>query len=157
MSKIGGYSRVDMDAVAPLMPATRTAAVVASKGEQFDWSPSHCTLHSSAPIPHRKPNREELIKPSFTDLSGMKFGRLTVLGIAAEIPSKTNGQRWVVRCVCGAHETRKAKAIKSAASGVRDEHNSMMCAWCANNQRLQRGLHNQKKASHVARTIRGEA
>jgi hypothetical protein len=157
MSTNGGYSRVDMSAIAPLMPANKTAALTASKGEHFEWAASHCTLHSSAPIPHRTPNREELIKPSFKNLTGMKFGRLSVLGIAAEIPSKAKGQRWVVRCVCGAHEIRKAKAIKAAASGRNGEDNSQMCAWCANNQRLQRGLHNQKKASHVARTIRGEA
>lgn len=157
MSRNGGYSRIDVDAVAPLLPGDRVAGRVASRGEHFEWQCKDRKVHSPEPIPYRRPNRIESITPSFTDLTGLKFGRLTVLGIAADIPSNGTGQRWVVRCVCGAHETRKARSIKAATSGERQEDSAFMCAWCDNNQRLQKGFGNRKKAEAAAQAIKEAA
>lgn len=42
------------------------------------------------------------------DLTGITFGRFTVIGLSSELPG-----RWVVKCGCGGFETRRAAAIKN--------------------------------------------
>jgi hypothetical protein len=42
------------------------------------------------------------------NLSGIKIGRMTVMGLAKDMKS-----RWVVRCACGDYEVRLAKSIKN--------------------------------------------
>lgn len=149
-------ARIDFDAVAPLMPFDKTAAQVASKGVHFEWTPAdQRKLHSSEPIRSRAPNAEELLKPSFIDLTGKKAGRFTVTGIAADIKT-TNGQNWVVRCVCGSFETRKARTIKSYLAGTNEDTNPM-CESCRYTQRLQQGYHNEKKAAAAAEAIQEAA
>lgn len=148
-----GFARVDFDTVAPLMPFDKTAGQVAARGESFEWSPSPGNIHSTDPIAHRPPIREEQANPEFINLTGARTGRLTVLGVAAEIPSNGNGQRWVVRCVCGAYETRKAKSIKAALSGDWKADHEPMCGWCCNNRRLQRGGFDKRKAAAAAQAI----
>lgn len=91
------YRQVDFDAVAPLLPFDKTASMVTGRGESFEWSPPDVSNYSANPIPNRRPMHEELIKPSFVDLTGKRIGRLRVMGIATSIPSNGNGQRWVVR------------------------------------------------------------
>ncbi len=151
------YRSVGFDTVAPLMPFDKTASVVAGRGEHFEWAPPENSNHSADMIPFRGPNREELIKPGFFDLTGKRLGRLLVMGIAAAIPSNGNGQRWVVRCRCGAYETRKAKYIKACAAGDNPGQHEPMCDWCDNNRRLQRGYHNPKKAAAAAQAIQEAA
>lgn len=49
------------------------------------------------------------VPPDAPALVGFKFGRMTVVGMLAE----TNGRyaRWLVRCVCGKYEARRAAVI----------------------------------------------
>ena len=56
---------------------------------------------------------------TFIDLSGAEFGKFTVIGLSAHSKG-----RWVVRCECGEHEFRTAKAIKNPAN------NNDACAKC---------------------------
>lgn len=147
------FARVDFDAVAPLMPFDTTAGRVAARGESFEWQPTNNHIHSADPIAHRQPIREELANPEFINLTGTRTGRLTVLGVAAEMPSNGNGQRWVVRCVCGAYETRKAKSIKKFLAGEWEADHEPMCGWCCNNRRLQRGGFDKRKAAAAAQAI----
>lgn len=148
-----GFARVDFDTVAPLIPFDKTAGHVAARGERFEWAPSPGNSHSADPITYRAPNREERIMPQFIDLTGKRTGRLTVLGVAAEIPSNGNGQRWVVRCVCGAYETRKAKSIKKFMAGEWTGDRPPMCGWCENTNRLRDGRHSKRKAAAAAQAI----
>lgn len=61
------------------------------------------------------------------DLVGTQYGRLTVLGLL-DAP----GGKWVVRCVCGNYETRKAKSIRARdLAGAQCEH-------CEHRRRLQK-------------------
>lgn len=146
-------ARVDMYAVAPLLPGDKVAGRVAARGEHFEWSPTHPgKIHSSNPLAVREPTAQELGQPSFVDLKGIKIGRLTVLGLAAEIVS-SNGTNWIVRCVCGAFETRKAKFIKACAAGNNPGDHEPMCDCCAYTRRLQNGRHNSKKAAAAAQVI----
>jgi hypothetical protein len=56
------------------------------------------------------PLRTVPIDPSFTDLTGNKFGRLTVLGLAA---AGLDGKRarWACRCTCGKYSTHRPSAL----------------------------------------------
>ncbi|TCV66298.1 hypothetical protein [Neorhizobium sp. S3-V5DH] len=147
------YRRADFDTVAPLMPFDKTASMVTGKGEHFEWSPSNLQkVHSTDPIRTRAPNRDELQKPSFTDLTGKKIGRFTVLGIAADVVT-TNGQNWVVRCVCGAYETRKSRFIKKCVAGDNPGEQEPMCDACGYTRRLQMGRWHPKKAAAAAEAI----
>src|SRR5690242_129619 len=104
------FAQVDMNSVAPLLPGDKVAARVAGRGEHFDFNPDRGKIHSSLPIAWRAPTDADRMIPTFTDLTGTAIGRLKVLGIATEV-EVTKGSRWVVRCVCGAYEVRRAKYI----------------------------------------------
>lgn len=145
------YSTVDFDTVAPLMPYDKTASMVAGKGEHFEWEPENGgKTHSRDPIATRAPEAKERFQPGFVDLKGVKIGRFTVMGIAAELKT-CNGQNWVLRCVCGSYETRKAKYIKSCVAGNRER--DPMCDWCRKTNRLRMGIHDPKKAAAAAQAI----
>ncbi|OCJ05302.1 hypothetical protein A6U87_14965 [Rhizobium sp. AC44/96] len=145
-------ARVDMYAVAPLLPGDKVAGRVAARGEHFEWSPPERQIHSSEPLALRAPSPAERSVFSFVDLTGIKAGRLTVLGIAADL-YLSSGQRWVVRCVCGAYEVRRAKYLKSCAAGEKTGDDEPMCSACSYTRKLQRGFHNPKKAAAAAQTI----
>ncbi|MBY5682666.1 hypothetical protein HFO32_10905 [Rhizobium leguminosarum] len=146
-------ARVDMDAVAPLCPSDKVAGRVASRGEHFEWQPNKSgKIHSDVPLATRSPSNAERALPMFVDLTGHKIGRLSVMGIAAAYNS-TNGQNWVVRCVCGYYETRKAKFIKACVAGKNPGEDEPMCEACGYTRRLQRGFHNPKKAAAAAEAI----
>lgn len=90
------------------LPVNKTAAIVVGKGVDYD-----------API-NPKANKVFQDKPpkirAFTgcdDLSGVKFGRFTVVGLSLDFNS-----RWVVRCACGNFEMRKAKSIKNKSNSI---------------------------------------
>lgn len=147
-----GFAHIDFDAVAPLHPSDKVAGRVAARGEHFEWSPAPHHTHSADPIAVRRPSEGELKQASFVDLTGVKVARLTVIGIAAEIVSG-NGTNWVVRCVCGSYETRKAKFIKACAAGNNPGEDEPMCDWCNKTRKLQRGIHHPKKAAAAAEAI----
>ena len=130
-------SRIDMDAVAPLTPHDKTAAVVGGKGVHYEFSVLPTRAFSDTPLPMRPPSKAELGNPAFINLTGRKVGRMTIVGIAER---KTNdGMNWVVRCVCGNYETRKTKYLKTCLGGTFSEGVELMCAWCLNTRRLQKG------------------
>ncbi len=89
-------------------PINKTAAIVTGAGEHYTPNKKIQTGDSDFPIKSRNPNSSEKASDNFTDLTGVKYGRFTVIGISAEHHGK-----WVVRCVCGVYTTRKTKAIKN--------------------------------------------
>ncbi|OJY66424.1 hypothetical protein [Rhizobium sp. 60-20] len=134
------FAQVDMNAVAPLLPGDKVAGRVAARGEHFDFKPSaNGKVHSDLPLRFRSPTDVEKLLPTFVDLCGTAIGRLKVMGIAVDITS-TSGQCWVVRCVCGAYETRKAKYIKSCVAGTNPGEHEPMCDWCGKTRKLQMGI-----------------
>ncbi|HEY4356004.1 MAG TPA: hypothetical protein VGN16_09675 [Acidobacteriaceae bacterium] len=58
------------------------------------------------------------------DLTGLKVGRLTVIGMSF-ISAHGKGASWVVRCLCGWYEVRKAKALRDPAYSKK-----AMCSEC---------------------------
>jgi hypothetical protein len=57
------------------------------------------------------------IPEAMAGMVGRKFGRFTVVGLAADYNPK-KGARWAVKCACGDYETRKAAAINNPSNVV---------------------------------------
>lgn len=149
-----GFARVDLNSVAPLFPSDKVAGRVSAKGEHFEWAPNQSgKVHSADPLPVRMPMPQELGQPTFVDLKGQRIGRLTVLGISAAFVS-TAGTNWVVRCVCGSYETRKAKYIKACLAGKNPGDGDPMCDWCNKTRKLQLGYSDPKKSAAMAEAIK---
>ena len=121
----------------PLYPIDSTAArVVSQKGEK--WAPSiqedstHYRSENGAPK-LRPVNRGDI------DLTGLVVGRLTVLGLSAEVKSgnqrASKGARWAVKCSCGTYEHRTAKALKAAQA---DEKRAL-CTHCDYTEQMKQG------------------
>lgn len=86
------------------VPVNKTAALVVSKGFEYQPEKIICRRDQDCPIPTRDISKNINIE----NLAGLKFGRFTVIGLARDVP-----KRWVVRCSCGTYSIRTAKAIKS--------------------------------------------
>jgi hypothetical protein len=83
----------------------------------------------------------------YRELVGKQFGRLTVLGILIEDQKKGEAV-WVVRCVCGYYEGRKAKSLRSCP-------HEQMCFVCCRVEALRaRGRGRNTKASRKASAAR---
>lgn len=149
-----GFARVDLNSVAPLYPSDKVAGRVSAKGEHFEWAPKLAgKVHSAEPLAIRAPTPQQIANPEFVDLKGVKIGRLTVLGMAAEIFSSA-GTNWVVRCVCGAYETRKARYIKACKGGKNPGDGEPMCDWCNKTRKLQLGFSDPRKSAAMAEAIK---
>jgi hypothetical protein len=105
-------------------PVDRTAAQVLARGEV--WEPNKIVLtgDSDLPLPllpvHRLDAQQ---KEHFFKLKGLKFGLLTVIGIAAEQGAKGNGLRFVVRCDCGKYTYRRSRSVRNTNNNIdRCEH-----------------------------------
>lgn len=84
-------------------PVNRTAANVVARGESFEYRQLPTEICSATPLPLKD------VPADSTDLTGIKFGRLTVLGFSADL----NG-RWACKCLCGNYVMRRALTIKKA-------------------------------------------
>lgn len=85
-------------------PISGTAARVIARGESFEYRPLESEVCSSMPL-SLKP-----VPAGMDDLSGTKFGRLTVIGYSTD-----KSRRWVCRCSCGNYVLRRTKAVVQAA------------------------------------------
>lgn len=84
-------------------PIDSVAARVVSRGESFEYRGLSTEICSSDPLPMRTPS------DGAENLSGVKFGRLTVLA-----PHLTLRKRWVCKCLCGNYVVRRVSTIKGA-------------------------------------------
>jgi hypothetical protein len=95
-------------------PVDRTAAIVVSKGERHEPFGKAAVVHifHSEVCPAIVPDKS--LRLTSANLTGIKFGRFTVIGMSRDIKGQENtGGRWVVRCSCGDYEVRTAKSIKN--------------------------------------------
>ena len=86
-------------------PIDKKAALVVSKGFQYQPEKKIRANDSDFPIPVEKNENPD---PNFKDLTGIRFGRLKVIGKAAN-----RNKRWVCRCDCGKYTVRTTKAVKN--------------------------------------------
>jgi len=96
-----------MKSISSRAPINKLAAIVTASG--FSYQPN-CKVQVQEYVgpPEMVPKYKHPKIDSFKDLTGIKKGRFTVIGLMANEKGK-----WVVRCVCGTYTTRSAKAIKS--------------------------------------------
>lgn len=97
-------------------PVNATAGRVVAGGVSHEYQPDPCHLISDTPLPVLR----DVESPTFQDLTGVKFGRLSVVGYSA-----THKGRWVCRCTCGNYVLRKTKTVKGGL-GAMCEHCSLM-------------------------------
>ncbi len=100
----------DFDKVFTATPVNKTTAVVAeSKGTK--WEPKSDRCH----VRHVGPQECKPAPKNTEDLTGMKVGRLTVLGYLRR-NHRLRTSMWLVRCVCGAYEERRSKGLRRGTS-----------------------------------------
>lgn len=96
----------EWDRVVSSAPQNAQAAVVRD-GSGDQWQADWRNVFAAPPSMRKPPN-----DPCFTDLTGRRFGRLTVVGLSARKASKDKGSRWVCRCVCANYGIFTIKALK---------------------------------------------
>lgn len=119
------------------IPVDRTSALVVSEGTH--WTPEipqSCVHDSEFPIPtsHRDPKTP--------DLSGLRVGRLTVLGYWGRHNDQSRSRRtgtaakhrWVVRCDCGMYSVRRATSLTK----TRARHDDDCCDRCKHLDRIRK-------------------
>jgi hypothetical protein len=87
-----------------LRPINKTAALVVSTGNHFEPKiKPHChDERENCPKLRLKWATQETF-----NLTGLKCGWLTVVGLSAE-----KNDKWVCRCVCGKHVFRTARSLR---------------------------------------------
>lgn len=108
-------------------PINKTAALVTSNGTRFNHElTDHAkTLYWQAP--REMTSYDEVL----VDLTGVKFGRFTVIGFLG-------GKSWQVRCSCGLYASRRRKAILNPKNSID------ACKECMNMAYIKRNYHYQK-------------
>ena len=107
------------------VPVNRVSAVVVGKGFAYKPNKNITQRHWKNLQPTKKVNYKE------TDLTGLKFGRFTVIGKYGNFGKKKK-PRWLVRCTCGDYETRTSRAINNP------KNNNDCCDYCRHLIQLKR-------------------
>lgn len=97
-------------------PVDGNAVAVLRGGYTFIPGKSIVSDDSAVPLPTKPVPRDA------PDLTGVRYGRMTVLGMSEKGGKK--GARWVVRCLCGTYSLRTTRAVKSPLN------RGDMCAEC---------------------------
>ncbi|MFL5900897.1 MAG: hypothetical protein ACJ75S_06825 [Solirubrobacterales bacterium] len=105
-------------------PVNRDAARVMMPGVHYEKTLHPDAKHWKVPPPHYR-FIPQAGNPQSIDLTGTKFGLLTVVGWMGAIGGSCGRQRkgpdkppkrmgaWLVRCACGDYEVRTARAIRN--------------------------------------------
>lgn len=105
-------------------PVDNTARLIAIPSENYRMQPDEIGRKKSKnPLPTRK------CDPWLVDHTGKVIDRLRVVGLSAD---RTN-VRWVVRCVCGFYQLRRARVI------AKPTKKEMMCDECRRLEELKAG------------------
>lgn len=120
------------------MPIDRVAARVIGKGYQYTPQCKGQPVDSDLPIQVMAITNVIHNRQGFTDLTGQRIGRLTVLGMSSQTPN-----RWVCRCDCGRYTQRTAKAIKNP------ENSQDRCSHCKHLAFLKREDERRSTGKHV--------
>jgi hypothetical protein len=104
----------DFDAIATAAPLNREASTVRD-GSGDQWTPTiPATVLHWRDLPALRPPQSLSLqgRQALADMQGTRFGRLTVIGLLDKEHSSAPAT-WVCRCVCGAYEGRRMKALQS--------------------------------------------
>lgn len=124
--------KTDYECIAISDPINKTAKRVVQSGEHFDFNQENM-ISSTDPIPVKDfPGQKD------HDLTGEKFGRLKVIGYYGK-GSGTRTGKWVVKCLCGNYELRRAAALKKTTGN----DCGSMCYSCDQKEGYRRNRKNQ--------------
>lgn len=118
-------------------PMNREAGLIFAKGEVFEPDCKKIDSRDSELPLAIIPKNELPIAPSFVDLTGVKFGRMTVIGRSRDVNGK-----WVVKCQCGTYSIRTSKAIKN----TKNSHDR--CDECAYKVKMKERQYFKKYGSY---------
>ena len=77
--------------------------------------------------------------PGQPDHTGKRHGRFRVMGVLdAPQRGRKGGAAWVVRCDCGAFETRRNKCLATPPPEDGDHLSAIMCSACVSAAKLKR-------------------
>lgn len=94
-----------------MRPVNGTAARVVAAGTHYISDKKHaCKVYDARPPVRQATSRDRSI-PGYRDMTGIRRGRLVVVGLA-----EVNGLKWVMRCDCGAYVIRTNKAASNEAN-----------------------------------------
>jgi hypothetical protein len=94
--------------IGTLVPVDKQTALSTAKGFAYEPNKKITTREWEAPPELKFPRPREL------NLTGVKYGRLTVIGLDAnKVMGKHTAPSWVCRCTCGRYTSRSAKAIRN--------------------------------------------
>ena len=91
-------------------PVNQAAARTMGRGVHYE--PDKIIIQCHWTAPPATISVSQVTDLRFIDLSGVKFGRLTVIGYLGK-PNPKKSARWLVRCACGDYESRASKAIRN--------------------------------------------
>lgn len=124
----------NFDAIAAAAPLNREASTVRD-GSGDIWSEPDVSggqLHWKEP-----PQPLEARPKGVGDISGAKYGRLTVVRYHGRSGVSTPVRVWLVRCACGDYEVRREKSIIRALQGDTPPVTEHSCRVCEHVQILQ--------------------
>lgn len=114
------------------IPINKTAALVMSRGESFEFKVHESNICSPYPLPTVPIHHNEI------DLTGLRIGRLMVIG------KSEKAGLWVCRCVCGNYALKRTKPIKIGTASACDQ--CWLMAAAKRNEYFQRtGIHRHAK------------
>ena len=116
------HASTNWDALAASAPLDRKAATVAGRGDAAGDGETERML---APPPMREFPADQ---PQMTDWTGVRAGRLMVLGLA-DTPGTAAGAGWACRCDCGDFHIARAKTLRRFSEG---KLGPLMCYRCHN-------------------------
>lgn len=108
----------DFDRLFTSVPVNRSAALaVSGGGERYEPAVKTDSRYWDTPPPLPP------LPENCQDLTGTTFGRLVVVGYyGSGSGGGGKGSIWLVRCKCGAYETRRTKSIKKLGNGFHACH-----------------------------------
>lgn len=119
------------DKIAAGTPVNVQTAGALGKGTNYSPAKQFSETNWEAPPSICRPSETHFRNTSFVDLTGLKLGRLVVLGMADDQGNHKAGALWVCRCSCGRYVGRRAKFLKTGNPDY------ARCEWCANTARLR--------------------
>jgi hypothetical protein len=117
-------------------PVDRVAARVMQGGIHYERQVHETEKHWKDNPPRCIPFVRQTTNPQSVDLTGTRYGRMTVVGYLGPV-GKTLGKSrkrmglWLVRCACSAFEQRSTRAIKNP------ENSDDCCGDCRHLKYLQ--------------------
>jgi len=112
------------DAVLASAPVDMAAVRVTSRGEHYDpkvhvdvHKHAGFLMHSDVPLRCIPIPEAARCNPTFVDLTGRTFGRMTVIGYLGRLrPDGKKKSFWLLRCACGNYEPRRQEKVKIGAA-----------------------------------------